>query len=531
MAKKHIMIGILLAALLLGIMPAFSIAAPTSEEVARPAQQEGELLRNGNFEEDWEAASSHEVTVFPEGGGSYNKLIGNIFTPPGWITWFRHLPGTWDQPEVTDAHKSIDARRVNSGAKGIRLFTFWRDHDGGFYQVVSGLTPGATVQFSAYAAGWSCGVENPTYTSCGDDPYSITFAVGIEPNGEINPYSPNMAWSDWRISHDNMSLIGPTTATVGESGSVVVFVRSVTKWAYKHQDAYWDDASLTYTSPPAEPTDAAPPPPAAPAGPPPTPYPTPTPRPDGSIVHIVQVGETLFGISLQYNVPLDQIRQLNSSSLGGGDIIRPGQELVIALPSKTPVPTTPPEPTPAEVAEGGSGGGGEQPSQGGGTVGASICVLSYHDRDGNLQRGDATVEELLPNATFKLVNADGAIINQYISDGINEPFCFAGLAAGSYRVIQDPPIGYKSNSPSEQPIAINEGTSYELAFGNVRGEASGAVDEGSADTIDSGSSGGSEPGWLRSAFSTIFKVGGVLVLLACAGGVVLFVINQRRMAM
>lgn len=242
MTKKHIMNGIILAALLLGIVPAFSIAAPATEEVAQPALQEGELLRNGNFEEDWEAAKSHEATVFPEGGGSYNKLIGNIFTPPGWVTWFRHKPGTWDQPEVTDSHKSIDARRVNSGAKGIRLFTFWRDHDGGFYQVVSGLTPGATVEFSAFGAGWSCSEENATYTSCGEDPYSLQFAVGIEPNGEINPFSPNVSWSPFKISHDNMSLIGPTTATVGESGTVVVFLRSVSKWKYKHQDAYWDDA-------------------------------------------------------------------------------------------------------------------------------------------------------------------------------------------------------------------------------------------------------------------------------------------------
>jgi hypothetical protein len=213
MSRKHIVIGVLLAALLLGIVPAFSMAAPAAEDVARPALQEGELLRNGNFEEDWEAAKSHTVTVFPAEGGSYDKLIGNIFTPPGWVTWFRHKPGTWDQPEVTDSHKSIDSRRVNSGAKGIRLFTFWRDHDGGFYQVVSGLTPGATVQFSAYGAGWSCGEENATYTSCGDDPWSMSFSVGIEPNGQVNPYSPDAAWSDWKISHDNMSLIGPVTAT------------------------------------------------------------------------------------------------------------------------------------------------------------------------------------------------------------------------------------------------------------------------------------------------------------------------------
>ena len=96
-------------------------------------------------------------------------------------------------------------------------------------------------------------------------------------------------------------------------------------------------------------------------------------------------------------------------------------------------------------------------------------------------------------------------------------------------MIQDPPIGYKPSGLSEQPVSVPEGTSVDVPFGNVRGENTEAVDEGTADSL--GTSGDSEPGWLRSAFSTLFKVGGVLVLLACAGGVALFDINQRRMAM
>jgi hypothetical protein len=449
------------------------------------------------------------------------------------VTWWQE-GGNFGQPEV-ETIPWDDARygegailiRIHSGFYAAKYFNYYRRQDGGFYQCVSGLQPGATVQFSAYGHGWSCDSDTPMGYTCAD-PWNQRFQVGIEPNGVADPFASSIVWSEETIAPDQYKLIGPTSAQVGEGGSACVFVRSKTEWMYKYADAYWDDASLVYTSPPAEPTDAAPPPPAAPAGPPPTPYPTPTPRPDGSIVHVVQSGETLFGISLKYNVPLDQIRQLNSSSLGSNDIIRPGQELVISLPSKTPIPTSPPEPTPAEVAEGGGDGGEEQPSQGG-TAGASICVLSFHDRDGNLIR-DAEIEDLLPNASFTLANDTGQIIGQYMSDAINEPHCFGGLAPGSYRLIQDPPPGYKPSGLSEQVVAVTEGTTVEVPFGSVRDENAGIADEGTADSVSS-SGGGGEPSWLRSAFSTIFKVGGVLVLLACAGGVVLFVINQRRMAM
>ena len=70
------------------------------------------LLRNGDFEADWGEEGSHRCLVFPEDGAPYESDIGNIFVPPGWKAWFRHDPGTWDQPEVRDAHRSGDPRRA-----------------------------------------------------------------------------------------------------------------------------------------------------------------------------------------------------------------------------------------------------------------------------------------------------------------------------------------------------------------------------------------------------------------------------------
>jgi LysM repeat protein len=44
-------------------------------------------------------------------------------------------------------------------------------------------------------------------------------------------------------------------------------------------------------------------------------------------VHVVQKGETIYGISRKYGIPADQLMKLNK--LGPKDPIKPGQELVL----------------------------------------------------------------------------------------------------------------------------------------------------------------------------------------------------------
>ncbi len=58
-----------------------------------------------------------------------------------------------------------------------------------------------------------------------------------------------------------------------------------------------------------------------------------TPGPDGSIVHIVQSGDTLLGIAQAYGVPVTSIELLNTMT--GASTIFPGDKLVIR-PADTP---------------------------------------------------------------------------------------------------------------------------------------------------------------------------------------------------
>jgi len=74
-----------------------------------------------------------------------------------------------------------------------------------------------------------------------------------------------------------------------------------------------------------------------------------TAREDGSIVHVVGEGQTLWTIAAIYEVPLDQIRSLNG--LTEFSLIYPGDKLIIRSPDQpaeednqleTPSPTSPP---------------------------------------------------------------------------------------------------------------------------------------------------------------------------------------------
>jgi len=288
MSMKRISVGVLLTAILLSATSLLSFAGP---RLANPVQEGTNLVKNPGFE--GLSCDAGSDPGWCNGNWTHDafdgSVHGNIFTPQGWVTWWRE-GGKFGQPEVSTIPKVDpyigELPRIRSGNYAVKLFTFSRLQDMGLYQVVTGLEPGATVQFSAYAQGWSCDSDAHLGYSCGD-PWNQRFQVGIEPNGASDPFSPNVIWSPEQLSPDTYRMIGPVTAQVGPNGSVAVFIRSQTKWALLHGDAYWDDTSLVVSSPGVPPTDTPlPPPPTATAGPPPTPRPTPTPRPDGAIVYV-----------------------------------------------------------------------------------------------------------------------------------------------------------------------------------------------------------------------------------------------------
>ncbi|NLF01879.1 MAG: LysM peptidoglycan-binding domain-containing protein [Anaerolineales bacterium] len=112
-----------------------------------------------------------------------------------------------------------------------------------------------------------------------------------------------------------------------------------------HNDVYWDDAMLTYGGTQPAPTAA-----------PPAPAPTSAvaPAPTGTVVHVVQQGDTLYGIAHRYGVDMGAIVRANG--IVNPDRIHVGQRLTIAsttTPPATPEPQTTPTPAPSEGAPSG----------------------------------------------------------------------------------------------------------------------------------------------------------------------------------
>ncbi|MFO7741587.1 MAG: LysM peptidoglycan-binding domain-containing protein, partial [Anaerolineae bacterium] len=299
-------------------------------------------------------------------------------------------------------------------------------------------------------------------------------------------------------------------------------------------DAYWDDASLVTTAPGIPPTSTPPPestplpePDTPTPGPSPTPLPTATPRPDGATVHVVESGETLYGIALRYGVSADQIRELNPGSIGPNDLIQTGQELVISVSGEAATATPLPEPTTAtpEGEPEATPSPTEEPA-----AGASICVLAFHDRNGDTVR-DPDAEELMPNVKFTLADASG-VVAEYSTDGVSEPYCFTELDAGSYRVIQEVPTGYEPTGLSEQNVALGAGTSFDFEFGSARIEEAPDSEETDeeAETSPPDESGGETGGapLLGNLLVTVARVAGILVLVLAGAIAVLFVLSRRR---
>jgi hypothetical protein len=434
------------------------------------AQEGPNLLTNGDF----------------ESGGSpdwpWQDGIPEVQIAPGWRAFWVDPPRpsyavapsycntdpnpaycAWGRPEFRSMKSADFANRVHSGFLAQKIHSFNRQMEAGLYQQVGGITPGTRLRFQAWVQTWSC-APGEQWNVCPTAPYSNSPApmhvrVGIDPTGGTNPWAGTVVWSGEGNAWDQWTLF--QVEAVAQADTVTVFIYHRTDWAdgmpRVNNDVYIDDASLVALgqAPPTPP----PPPPTSASGPAPaawTPLPQPTPRPDGCRVHIVQPGDTLFGIALQYGIPMEDLERLNAGSLGPNKMIFVGQELVLSCPTATPTPEATPTPVPTPTPEAGQ-----------------VCVQAFHDRNGDGVRQPET-EELLPNAVFSLSDATG-LVGQYTTDGISEPYCFPGLKPGTYQVAVQPPAGYGVNGPAQVALALASGGRLEAAMPLQRGGAGGAT--------------------------------------------------------
>jgi LysM repeat protein len=317
------------------------VALPFVVPPSSRAQVSGlNLLTDGNFEAPtpWSAQDG----------------ISEVQAAPGWRAWYVDVApsyvkapsncdkGTqsdcyWMRPEFRNNEASSFPDRVHSGIRSQKYFSYGRMHEAGLYQRVSGITPGTIVRFSIYIQAWQC--SNPDACSQGgthsDAPANMHLRVGIDPYAGTDPFSANIIWSPEQPAFDRWVQFSVEAKAAGSA--VTVFTHSRPEWdvARTNNDVYLDDARLEVVE-----SDAIAATSSTPGTPTPTitPLPTPTPRPDGSIVHVVQAGDTLFGIARQYGVSLDDLYRLNH--LTAQSILELGQTLIVKTATPTAAPPT-----------------------------------------------------------------------------------------------------------------------------------------------------------------------------------------------
>ncbi len=526
---------------------------------ANPSQQEGpNLLVNSGFEGGWHWQG--------------DSFLGKV--ADGWTAWWvddasgldDSDPSFWRNQRPEYGLIGLEyyiPDQIHSGRQALQYGKRYATHTAGVYQQVSGITAGAKLNFSAW--GFVFGKDpNPNRS-----PGFANMKVGIDPSGGTNPFAGSVVWS----GTVNPLAVGSGTAwqqmsveAVATNSTVTVFVYSSPDWPMDDAlTSQWDDTKLVVTGQAEAPTGTAPPPP--PTSPPGTPLPpaaTATPRPDGSVVHTVKSGETIWGIAIQYaqgsnetaEEMLARINRLNNNPT----LIYPGQELVIAVPGDAvsfSLELSSSEVEPAETAleapeeePAAASSDAEEPAAPAvaakaaeATDSSTLCVSAYNDRDSDGMR-NPTTEELIADAGFTLSSESG-VVGSYTSDGISEPFCFNQLVPGTYMVQLTKPSGYSTTTPEYWAVPLPAGATANVEFGHeedpnapAAGEQTLAGDARSPDDLlkaaanKSGEAQSEEDSESKSLLSSLGEiaigVSGIFVLLLAGAVGVAFIASRRR---
>jgi len=287
--------GLLAAVMIVAGLFAFSLQADA---------QDTNLLVNGSLERPY------------YGQGSATRTA-----PQGWNLWVgagapEAFPHT-DQVQVLAGEVSWNLKQ------GFTAFT------AAGYQRVGGLTSGDVLKVTGYGWVYTC---NDTETSCvieaapyrqSDTSAGAALKVGIDPTGGTDPNSANIVWSATAAPYDQWAEMSAVATAEGDAVTVFLYMTQSSGLALNN--VYWDNISLVRTEEGVEAPEQQFAPFVVPQ----------SVRPDGSIVHVVQAGDTLSSIAYaytEYGISVEEIAELNEGIDTNTRFLQLGQEIMI-LPS------------------------------------------------------------------------------------------------------------------------------------------------------------------------------------------------------
>jgi len=197
--------------------------------LAHPVAQDENLVLNPGFEGPYHAWD-----------GINEFQVADHWTPWWWEDLNRFPK--YFRPEYKRAMASLFPNRVLSGESAQQWFTSYASHQAGMYQQIFNVTPGLSYRFSIWAQVWSSNEDN-AYTSV--DPANPRLFIGIDPTGNWDPGSPDIVWSNEGPMSSLIDQWGMMTVEATAANNIItVFMRTTPDFDNKHNDMYWDNASL-----------------------------------------------------------------------------------------------------------------------------------------------------------------------------------------------------------------------------------------------------------------------------------------------
>lgn len=448
------------------------------------AQSGPNLLTNPGFEEGhFNQDGIAEITV--PNGWRMHYLDGVTFSDA-----FDGLPALRPETVVWNARGGVPAGEEvfwRDGIYTLKIFKSWAPMYAGISQEVSGLEVGRRYQLVApvYADiyDWDGRKVPPADASHGQA------RLGASPVGAAWRNTSAIAYSSWfPTGYQNYNIL--TYEFVASQSQMTVWID--VKGTYPHSNngffidtvaLYALDAFGAVTDPGTGSSVVVP----GVSGPTATPLAPPSPESDGSIVHVVQPGDTFWVIAVQYasymgmtaEEALPRIQELNSNKtfLSVGDrllIVPPQASAAQAAPEATPEAEAAPTEAAAAPAETGlvtaAGGAGDAGDSGAAPApvaaepqASAVCVSLFGDGNGNgvLDQG---IETLLADAAVTL-SRGGSTVATYVSDGLSDSYCFEDLTPDTYQVQFFPPANYRTTTDGTWAVVVAEGVRVPVSFG------------------------------------------------------------------
>lgn len=206
-------------------------------------------------------------------GEGYHTAEGNASgaVAGGWRNWYRLGPnagqGDIRAPEwLPEDLWQQRSHMIRHGERSQKIFSTSATHDAGNWQVVPGLQPGQTVEFSVWVKVWTSDCGDPCYSPlepCRLDSQNSNgnydVAVGIDPFGVepqiVGTPPASVVWSPWVRRYDEFFEL--RVRTIARSDRVTVYTRGTAEWRVQNNFSFWDDAALMVVDDTATPTPVA----------------------------------------------------------------------------------------------------------------------------------------------------------------------------------------------------------------------------------------------------------------------------------